>query len=435
MSAVRDVLAPGFKASPLWWDDAMPTPGQSPVPERADVAIIGSGYCGISAARVLARAGVRVVVLEAREPGFGGSSRNSGHVMGPTSLPANLRAAVGHERADAIYADCQIGNDEFRTLLQNEATDVDYEPNGRFLGAHSRAAYDTVLHKAEHYRRDLKMTIREVPKSEQRAEIGSDYYHGGIMIEDAGSLHPGKLYRRVRALAEAEGVTICGHARVEQIKRRGAGFVLMTARGTMAADKVVSATNGYAEPVVPYLWRRVVPVTPYLIATEPLPPDLANHILPSKCQGGDTKRLIYAFRRSPDGLRVIFTGRPRGNKVDERTAASLVHEMMCGVWPELRPYRISHCWKGFVAFTFDRMPHMGEHDGIHYAAGCQGGGVVLMTFLGRQMALKILGAQNRPCGFDTNQFPTVPFYRGNPWFLPPVETYYGLRDRLEQSAH
>jgi len=106
--------------------------------------------------------------------------------------------------------------------------------------------------------------------------------------------------------------------------------------------------------------------------------------------------------------------------------------MMTDVWPELARTRITHAWTGFVAFTFDHLPHLGEHEGIHYAVGCQGSGVAMMSWLGHQAGLKLAGGANRPSAFDGLAFPTRPLYDGRPWFLPAVGTWYRLRDWIDR---
>jgi glycine/D-amino acid oxidase-like deaminating enzyme len=105
---------------------------------------------------------------------------------------------------------------------------------------------------------------------------------------------------------------------------------------------------------------------------------------------------------------------------------------MCNVWPELKNTRITHAWKGNVAFSFDMLPHMGERDGVHFAGGCQGTGVTMATYLGHQTARKLLGRNSRPSVFEELAFPSNPLYRGNPWFLPIIGNYYRTRDRIEQ---
>jgi glycine/D-amino acid oxidase-like deaminating enzyme len=426
-------LTPDFKPEPFWWAEAPCLPADAPLPAHADVVIVGSGYCGLMAALTLARAGVSAVVLDAGDPGIGASTRNHGHVGGAGKLPANLDSLVGSERARHVREDAISASRFLRDLIADEKLDVDYVQRGRFLAAHSSSAFEGLRQKAEDFRTNLGLDVRLVPRSQQRSEIGSDFYHGGLVIEGGGALHPAKLHREMRRLAEAAGVVICGRAGVTSIGRTPSGFTLATASGEIRADKVVIATNAYTGALTPWIRRRLVPVTAYMATTEPMPLQLAEEILPKNRTGGDTKRALYAFRRSPDGLRLIFAGRAKFGDTDERDASAILHGFMSKVWPQLRDTRIQYGWKGFVAFTFDFMTHMGEHDGMHYAAGCQGAGVTLMSYLGHQIGLKILGHQERPCGFDGNAFPTLPTYSGRPWFLPAVGAYYRARDSLDRA--
>lgn len=432
MSA-QGVLTQDWKPAPFWWDDAPPQAANDPLPERVDVAVIGSGYCGLTAARVLARNGLAVVVLDAGDPGAGASTRNHGHVGGAGKLPPNLDRLVGTERAALIRDDAIRAAVFLRTLIEDERLDVDYAQRGRFLAAHSPGAYRKLEARAEAYRSGLGLTVRAVPREQQHSEIGSDFYYGGLVIEDAGALHPAKLHREMRRLAETAGVLVRGQAAVTGIERTPGKFHLRTARGVVEAGQVVVATNAYTGAVTPDIQRRVIPVTAYMMATEAMPEELAATTLVQNRTGGDTKRALYAFRRSPDGQRIIFAGRARFRDIDERDASAILHRFMCSVWPQLQRVRVQHCWKGFVSFTFDFLPHMGEEDGLHYAAGCQGAGVAMMTYLGHQIGLKILAQQDRPCGLDGLNFPTVPTYGGKPWFVPAVGAYYNLRDRLDRA--
>ena len=427
------MLTADWQPTPFWWDEVPPQPANDKLPARADVAVIGSGYCGLTAARALARGGTSTLVLDAGDPGTGASTRNHGHVGGAGKLPPNLDRLAGPERAALICEDAVRAAAFLRNLIRDEALEVDYAQRGRFLAAHSPAAYQGLLRRAEGYRSGLGLTVRPVPREEQHTEIGSDFYCGGLVIEEAGALQPAKLHREMRRLAEAAGAEVRGQARVTRIERVTGGFRLHTPRGVVAADQVVVATNAYTGAVTPWIQRRLIPVTAYMMATEAMPDELAATTLVRNRTGGDTKRALYAFRRSPDGSRIIFAGRARFRDVDERTASRILHGFMCGVWPQLRGVRVQRCWKGFVGFTFDFLPHMGQEDGLHYAAGCQGAGVAMMTYLGHQIGLKLLGKQDRPCGLDGMAFPTLPTYRGRPWFLPAVGGYYKLRDRLDRA--
>ena len=429
----HDVLASDWQALPYWWDAAPPTPADADLPARTGVAIVGGGYCGMSAALALAQNGIAALVLEAEDPGFGASTRNHGHIGGIGKLPPKLERQVGVERATLIKEDAVAGWDYLRDLVHTEQLEIDYSQQGRFLGAHSPAAYDMLVRNAVAQRRDLNLTITAIPREAQRQEIGSDFYFGGTVTDQAASLQPAKLYRALRRLAEREGATVRGKARVDAITRIPGGFRLTTRRGTVLADQVVVATNGYTGAVAPELRRGLVPVTAYITATEPMPPDLLAACLPTNRTGGDTKRSLYAFRRSPDGRRIVFAARAKWHDGDEREAALALHRHMRRVWPALRGVRLSHTWKGQIAFTFNHIPHMGSTDGLHYVAGCNGSGVTRMTYLGRQIGLKIAGRQNRPCGFEDLALATLPGYGGTPWFVPIVGRYYELRDRMDRT--
>jgi glycine/D-amino acid oxidase-like deaminating enzyme len=371
-------------------------------------------------------------VLESGDPGFGASTRNHGHVGGAGKLPKALAAQVGEARAATINADAVRAADYMRALVHAHRDEVEYVQHGRFIGAHSRPAFAALATRAEAYRRELGLTVDVVPEAAQRSEIGSDFYCGGITIAEAGALHPGKLHALMRRLAEAAGAELRGNAGVQRIERRGTGFRLHTARGLVEAERVVVATNAYTGKLTPFIRRRLVPVTAYMMATEPMDADLAATTMIRNRTGGDTKRALYAFRRSPDGRRIIFAGRAKFRDIGEREASGILHRFMCGIWPQLGAVRVSHCWKGFVAFTFDGLPHMGEQDGLHYAAGCQGAGIAMMTWLGHQLGLKLLGRQERPVGLDGLHFPTRPTYTGRPWFLPAVGGYYKMRDAIDR---
>jgi gamma-glutamylputrescine oxidase len=270
-----------------------------------------------------------------------------------------------------------------------------------------------------------------VPRERQRDQIGSDFYHGGVVVEESGGLHPAKLHRALCAAARAAGAELHGHAEVQRLEPAGDGMALLTARGRIQAGEVVVATNGYTGALLPDLRRRVVPVSSYIIATEPLPPELPKRLSPRGRMFVDSNRLLSYFRLSPDGRRVVFGGRLQLRTVDERTAALGLYRRMVRVWPELRGYRISHAWKGYLGFTFDRLPHMGVRQGVHFALGCNGSGVAMASYLGHQVALKLLGRQNRACPFEQLPFPTHVAYRGRAWFLPALGLWYRILDELD----
>lgn len=429
-------LHPDWTSLPFWWDEAPLVPADADLPERVDVAIVGSGYCGLHAARVLAEAGLKVAVIEAGDPGYGASTRNHGMLSGGLKVPADLDARLGKEWADAVRTTAFESFDYIKRLIADRDLDVDYQATGRFIGAHAPKAYQALETRAAYLREAYDYDVRMVPRDRQRSEVGSDFYYGGYVIEQVSGMHPSKLHRAVRGLAEAAGATVHGKAEVLSIDGRAGRFTVKTKRGVVKADRVLLATNAYTSAfnggVFPYVRRRLVPVTAYMAATEELPADLARSLLPTNRMCGDTKRSLYAFRLSPDGRRIIFAGRAKFRDISEREATPILHRFMCNVWPELAGYRVTHCWKGLVGFTFDGVPHLGEHEDVLYVAGCQGNGVAIMSYLGYQAAQKILSGSARQCGHDGIPFPTRPTYTGHPWFLPGVGAYYKARDALDR---
>ena len=141
--------------------------------------------------------------------------------------------------------------------------------------------------------------------------------------------------------------------------------------------------------------------------------------------------MLYYFRPSPAGDRILFGGRASFVQTDVRRAGARLHRFLVHLIPALAGTRITHAWKGNVAFAFDYLPHLGQHEGVHYALACNGGGVVLMTHMGRQVARQMLGGTNRPSAFSRLPFPTMRGYTGTPWFMPLVGGLYRLRDRLD----
>jgi glycine/D-amino acid oxidase-like deaminating enzyme len=253
-----------------------------------------------------------------------------------------------------------------------------------------------------------------------------------MVAEASGALHPALYHRGLADVTRRAGAVVAEEAGVVAIAKRAAGFALMTTRGPVEAREVLVATNGYTGPVTPWLRRRLIPLGSYIIATEPLPAETIRRLVPRGRMIVDTNRVLSYYRPSPDGTRILYGGRVSFRRATAREAAPRLHGLMTRVWPELAATRVTHAWTGNVAFTFDHVPHMGVHEGIHYAAGCQGSGVGMATYLGYRSGLKLAGKQVTASAFDDLPFPTRPTYTGDPWFLPIVGSYYRFRDWLER---
>lgn len=435
-STAAPILAPGFVERPYWWDAAPPLAAETALPDVTDVVIIGGGIAGLCAAIELGRHGVKALVLDREHIGWGASSRNGGAVSGAGSLGkvrADLKEVFGEKLVTELAEEGEAAFEDFAALIAREGLECDFVRSGRFVGAHAPKAMEGLKRRADML--NAATGAEEawvVPRAAVAEEIATTKYHGGLVMLRAGGLHPAKYVRSLAAAAERHGATLAAGVALEGYAREGdGGFVLETSRGRLKAKHLMLATNGYTGAATPWFRRRLIPVASYMIATEAIGEARVTRALPKLRVYGDTKKILYYFRPSPDHRRILFGGRASFVQTDPRRAAATLHRFLVDLIPDLAGVRITHGWKGNVAFAFDMMPHVGIQDGVHYAMACNGSGVVGMTHFGRVAAQQILGGSNRVSAFARLPFPTKPFYGGNPWFMPVVGTAYQLRDRLD----
>lgn len=428
------IFSSDFKPRPFWWEAYEPRPlPEIALPGSARVVIIGAGYAGLNAALELHREGIDCIVLDANEPGYGGSSRNGGMVSGGVNVGKRYMAkALSDEEAAPFLTDAADAFGFIEDLIARHAIDCGWTRAGYFLGAWCKSHYDTMAHKADLLNQTAGSESYLVPPERQREEIGSDYYRGGLVVGRAGHLHPALFFKGLLDLCEARNIPIASRTPATRLTETPGGWRVDTPRGSIHAGDVLIATNGYTGDVTPELKRRVVPVGSYIIATEELSPDLAASISPKNRSFADTRRVLTYYRMSPDGKRLIFGGRAKFGHTDPVETAPILHRFMIDRFPQLRGTRITHAWTGNVAFTLDEMPHMGKFKNLHYALGCNGSGIAMMSYLGHQTARKIAGRVNHICAFDRPEFPDHPLYTGNTWFLPWIGRYFRTRDWLDR---
>ncbi len=427
-----DLFAPDFKTEPYWREGVeRPDLAAASLPAKIDVLVIGAGYTGLMAARATASHGRSTLVLDAAPFGFGCSSRNGGQVS--TSIKPSFAALSGRydaTRAAAIRREGFAALDFIGDLIAKENLDCDWQIAGRFHGAHNPRQYEALGAALRDQPKGLAQPYVMVPRAEQHREIGSDFYHGGCLYPRHAALHPGKYHLGLLRLARAAGAEIVAPCSVEGLTREGDGFVATTKLGRIKARDVLIATNGYTGPGFPWQRRRVIPIGSYIVATETLPPGIADRLLPQNRVISDTRKLVFYYRLSPDRRRLIFGGRVAYRENDPRQSAPRLRRAMAAIFPELAGIGLSHSWMGYVAYTFDTMPHLGRQDGIWYCLGYCGSGVSLATYFGDRIGRQILGRTEGKTALDDLPFPTRPLYGGNPWFLAPAILYYRLRDLL-----
>lgn len=425
-----------LRETPYWWEGLASDTGEassSPWPARADVAVIGGGYTGLSAARTLAKGGASVVVLERETIGWGASSRNGGQVLtGQKVGTETLFRRLGRERAREIFGASLAAIDFVQGLVAEEGIDCAFERAGHVEAAYKPAHFDALRAHQEFLGRELGHEVRLIPREEQGSELGSALYHGLLLDPRSAGLHPGRYVRGLAAAARRAGADLRPHTAVSGVGREGGRFVVETSRGPLGADAVFVATNGYTGAATPALRRRIVPVGSYIVATTPLPPETAAALLPRRRMVFDSKHFLYYFRLSEDD-RLLFGGRAQftpSTAGSTRSSAEILRRAMVEVFPVLKDVALEYAWSGNVAFTRDQLPHAGQRDGVHFSMGCCGHGVGMSTYMGHVVAESILGRPDRN-PFRNIPFPAIPLYTGRPWFLPLAGAWYKLRDWIQ----
>jgi glycine/D-amino acid oxidase-like deaminating enzyme len=414
-----------MKLTSYWSDTAQPFADhrRTPVPDTVDVAVIGGGLTGTSAALELRKLGASVALLEGRTIGWGASGRNGG--MATTGLAIGFGAAVrryGADRAVAMFRSYNDAIDSMEKLVAEHAIDCDFDRFGKLTLAYRPAHYQAMLRAQELLATLADHHVVTVPKSGIHDEIGSDYYHGGTVDPLAAGLHVGKFVHGLARAGAELGATICENAEATDLVREADGsHVVQTTRGVVRAKQVLVATSGYTGAVTPWLRRRLIPVGSFIIVTEPLAADVVDRILPHRRQASDTKNLIFYFRITPDN-RLLFGGRARfalSTPDSDVRSGQVLYRSMTRVFPYLAGTRIDYTWGGLVDLSMDQLVHAGERDGVYYSLGYSGHGVQMATYMGRQMA-RVMSGDSTANPWRDVPFPPVPGHFGRPWFLPLI---------------
>ncbi len=429
---METVFTPDAKMTPYWWETSpRPTTDQGQLASQTDILVIGSGYTGLHAAIELARGGRKVLVVDASEIGFGCSTRNGGQIS--TSVkPGFEQLAKRHGEATArrIFEDGRRSLKWTEEFIRAEGISCDFKVVGRFHVAHNQRAFNDLVASIRNQPRGLEVKAFPVSRSQQAGELGSDVYHGGVIFEEHASLDPGRYHAGLVTLAREAGVAFASSCKVTNVERSQGRFRVETVRGPIEATNVVLATNGYSGPLSRWHQRRIIPIGSYIIATEELPEELMDELIPKNRIVSDTRRVLCYFRASPDRRRLLFGGRVSSGETDPGRSGLLLYREMINLFPQLRGYKVSHSWMGYVGYTFDTLAHTGQNDGIHYAMGYCGSGVGMAGYLGMRIGQTILGKAEGHTGYGETQFPSRTYYHGNPWFLKPAVHVYRLRDRL-----
>ena len=412
-----------------------PSPART-LPEVVDVAVIGAGFTGLSAARTLVKRGARVAVLEAETIGWGASSRNGGMVLTGMKLGVNkLISMYGRERTQRMYAASIASMDCVEQIVREEAIDCDFNRCGHLEVACKQKHFDDYARQVEVIASEFNHELRVVQKHELSSEIGSRIYYGGMVDEVSAGCNPARYVAGLARAAMQAGAEVFEHTKVEAIERDARqgelGWKLATSLGPLWAHEVFVGTSGYTGKATPGLQKKLIPIGSFIITTEVLPAGLAHELSPRNRMIYDSKNYLYYYRLTPD-RRMLFGGRAAffpetGQTV--RQSAEILRRGMISVYPQLSDARIDYVWGGTLDFAFDIMPHAGQMDGMYYAVGYAGHGVAMATYQGQKIA-ELMAGDNPENPFVGIPFPGAPLglYNGKPWFLPLAGAWYKFLD-------
>jgi glycine/D-amino acid oxidase-like deaminating enzyme len=415
----------------LWAATAIAAPATPPLDGSvtADVIIVGAGYAGLSAALHLAERDVKAIVLEAHEPGFGGSGRNGGQVIpGLKYDPDALEAMFGPERGRRLVDFVGRTADVVFDLIEKHKMDVPRQRKGWIQGAHTPAGLDLVKKRAEQWAR-RGVDARDLSADDVGQLVGTDKYLGGWVDPRGGAIQPLSYARELARAALAAGASIHGHSPVVSLSRSSGKWVAVTRAGArVTADLAVVATGGYSGDLVPKLRTTVITPNSFQVATAPLSDNVARSILPEGHAISDTRQLLFYFRRDHTN-RFLMGG--RGPFREPKGADDWRHleRITTKLFPQLKGIPIEFRWCGRVTLTRDFLPHLHEPaPGLLVDIGCMGRGVGLQSALGAAIADYVATGREDALPLPVVPMRALPFHALHRAYLAAIVAWYRMQD-------
>jgi gamma-glutamylputrescine oxidase len=427
--AYQSPVSPGYS----WYEDSVEDRPTYPILDgnrRADVAIVGGGFTGLSAAAHLAKAGVDVALVEAHRFGDGASGRNGGQLgTGQRAWAEELEAELGFTRAKALFDLAEEAKAHLLDFAATNQIDIDYLP-GQMSVAHKKRyvksyeAHAAIMRERFGYEHITFMDARETAE-----RLGSPIYFGGVRDMGTGHIHPMKLAIGTARVAAGAGAHLFENTRVTGISSAGGKVSIATDKGTITADKALIAVNAYGGDLEPVSAAHVMPIGSFIGATVPLGED--SPVLPGFEAVDDSRFVVRYFRRTGDG-RLLFGGREIYSTAEPAGIRNAIRRQIAEIYPALKDIEITHAWGGYVGITMPRRPFVREvMPGVISAGGYSGHGVMLSNFIGKLYAETVAGNRDRLKLLEELKIPPFPggrFLRAPLLFL--ALNWYALRDRI-----
>ncbi|WP_343316042.1 FAD-binding oxidoreductase [Brucella sp. BE17] len=422
-------ISPGYS----WYEASVSVRPQYPEldgAQQADVAVIGGGYTGLSAAYHLARQGADVILIDAARFGDGASGRNGGQLgTGQRTWAEDLEKQYGFARAKALFDVADEAKAHMLAFAKEHTIDMDYVP-GQISAVHKprylKAYQDHAQAMAARFNYPH---IRFVEQAEMASLLGSSRYHGGVYDAGTGHIHPLKLLVGTAKAAQAAGARLFENTKATKISTASGRVEIQTPRGTITARHTFLAVNAHGGDLEPTSASHVMPIRSFIGVTVPLGDD--SSVIPGGESVDDSRFVVRYFRRSKDG-RLLFGGREAYTADNPRDISTHIRRQIAEIYPALENVEITHAWGGSVGITMPRQPFVREvMPGVISAGGYSGHGVMLANFMGRLYAEAISGKRDKLKLFEELHIPAFP---GGRTLRAPLLflalSWYALKDRL-----